>query len=115
MTSEARVAAPAAIRPATVVSRRRSGLGRQLALQLLCLVIGLTVVFPVLWIVAMSVDPRNLQKPDTLFPPGATLDAYARVIAKPTQNPVSFLQLAQNSLFLAVVITVASVGIGVLA
>jgi arabinogalactan oligomer/maltooligosaccharide transport system permease protein len=63
----------------------------------------------------MSVDPRNLQRPDTLFPPGATLDAYARVLAKPTPNPVSFLTLAGNSLFLAVVITVASVGIGVLA
>src|SRR5262245_10176031 len=115
MTADANVAAQAVARPVAVSRRGGSGFLRQLGLQLLCLVIGLTVVFPVLWILAMSVDPRNLQKPDTLFPPGATLDAYFRVIAKPTQNPVSFLQLAQNSLFLAVVITVASVGIGVLA
>jgi arabinogalactan oligomer/maltooligosaccharide transport system permease protein len=101
----------------TVVRPRRGGGGflRQVGLQLLCLAIGLTVIFPVLWIIAMSLDPRNIQRPDSLFPPGASLDAYARVLAKPTQNPVSFLQLAQNSLFLAVVITVASVGIGVLA
>jgi arabinogalactan oligomer/maltooligosaccharide transport system permease protein len=114
MTAEAKVLAGSST--AAVVGRRRGGgIGRQLGLQLLCIVIGLTVIFPVLWIVAMSLDPRNLQRPDSLFPPGASLDAYARVIAKPTQNPVSFLQLAQNSLFLAVVITVASVGIGVLA
>src|SRR4051794_34979318 len=95
--------------------RRRGGVGRQLGLQVICLLIGLTVIFPVLWIVAMSLDPRNLQRPDSLFPPGATLDAYARVIARPTPNNVSFLQLAQNSLFLAVVIAVASVTIGILA
>lgn len=113
MTAEAEVLTTA--RTATRTRRRRGGALRQLGLQLLCIAIGLTVIFPVLWIVAMSLDPRNLQRPDSLFPPGASLDAYARVIARPTQNPVSFLELAQNSLFLAVVITVASVGIGVLA
>ena len=116
MTADVKLAAAAVVRPvAATGKRRRSGLGRQVALQILCVVIGLTVIFPVLWVVAMSVDPRSLQRPDTLFPPGATLDAYARVLAKPTQNPVSFLTLAGNSLFLAVAITVASVGIGVLA
>ncbi len=102
-------------RAATSHRRRGVGLGRQLAMQLLCLLIGLTVVFPVLWIVAMSLDPRNIQRPDSLIPPGASLDAYFRVLAKPTENPVSFGQLALNSLFIAVVITVASVVIGVLA
>lgn len=113
MTAEAKVLATP--RAATATRRRRGGAMRQLGLQLLCIAIGLTVIFPVVWIVAMSLDPRNLQRPDSLFPPGATLDAYSRVIAKPTQNPVSFLQLAQNSLFLAVIIMIASVGIGVLA
>lgn len=114
MTADAK-ALPATRATTATRPRRRGGALRQLGLQLLCIAIGLTVVFPVLWIVAMSLDPRNLQRPDSLFPPGASLDAYARVIEKPTQNPVSFLQLAQNSLFLAVIITVASVGIGVLA
>ncbi|HEX2625721.1 MAG TPA: hypothetical protein VHL56_02305, partial [Candidatus Limnocylindrales bacterium] len=55
-------------------SKRRGGGGflRQLGLQLLCIAIGFTVVFPVIWIVAMSLDPRNLQRPDSLFPPGAS-------------------------------------------
>ena len=112
----------AEIAPAITATRvranpRRKGLGLrgQLALQALCLLIGLTVIFPVLWIVAMALDPRNISRPDSLFPPGASLDAFARVLAKPTENPVSFGQLALNSLFIAVFIMVASVAIGVLA
>ena len=114
MTAET---APAIAVSRVAVSRRPRGLGlgRQLVLQVVCLLVGLTVIFPVLWIVAMAVDPRNLSRPDTLFPPGASLDAFARVLAKPTENPVSFGQLALNSLFIAVFITVASVSIGVLA
>ena len=110
------IARPQAV-AATRTRRRRRDVspGRQALLQIVCLFIGLTVTFPVLWIVAMSVDPRNLQRPDSLFPPGASLDAYARVIEKPTENPVSFLTLATNSLFIAIVIAVASVSIGVLA
>jgi arabinogalactan oligomer/maltooligosaccharide transport system permease protein len=115
-TSSRTVALQATTRPAVATKRRRGGgIRRQIALQVLCVLIGLTVVFPVLWIVAMALDPRNLQKPDTLFPPGASLDAFARVIAKPTVNPVSFLTLAMNSLFIAIVISIASVTIGVLA
>lgn len=102
--------------PVVLAKRRRNaGFGRQLALQLVCLLIGLTVIFPVIWIVAMALDPRNIARPDSLIPPGASLDAFFRVLAKPTQNPVSFGQLALNSLFIAVVIAVASVTIGVLA
>ncbi len=114
MTAET---APAIAVPVAATSQRRRGigLGRQLLMQLVCLVIGLTVIFPVLWIVAMSLDPRNVQRPDSLIPPGASLDAYFRVLAKPTENPVSFGQLALNSLFIAVLIMVASVVIGVLA
>lgn len=95
--------------------RGRLTLGRQLLLQLVCLGIGMTVLFPVVWIVGMSLDPRNIARPDSIIPPGASLDAYAQVLAKPTQNPVSFLQLAFNSLLIASVIAGLSVGLGILA
>ncbi|HET7029501.1 MAG TPA: ABC transporter permease subunit [Candidatus Limnocylindrales bacterium] len=89
-------------------------LGRQLIFQLVCLLIAVTVLFPIVWIVGMSLDPRNISRPDSLIPPGASLDAYAKVIARPTLNPVSFIQLALNSLLLAAAVSLLSVGLGVL-
>jgi len=82
------------------ISQARTGGGRrlkpanQILLQLACIAIAATVLFPIVWIVGMSLDPRNISRPDSLIPPGANLDAYARVIARPTLNPVSFIQLA---------------------
>src|SRR5207244_4617720 len=45
-------------------SGRRLKLGNQVVLQLICLLIGSTVLFPVVWIVGMSLDPRNIARPD---------------------------------------------------
>jgi arabinogalactan oligomer / maltooligosaccharide transport system permease protein len=91
--------------------------GRQIVLQLICLAITFTVIFPLLWVVSMALDPRDLARPDglNLIPPGASLDAFQKVLAQPTLNPISFWQLALNSLFIAVMIALLSVGIGVLA
>src|SRR5258705_6159800 len=103
------------------ISQARTGGGRrlkpanQILLQLACIAIAATVLFPIVWIVGMSLDPRNISRPDSLIPPGANLDAYARVIARPTLHPVSFIQLALNSLTLAVLISALSVGLGVMA
>jgi arabinogalactan oligomer/maltooligosaccharide transport system permease protein len=119
MTAPRVVVAPTVkIKP---ISQTRTGGGRrlkpvnQILLQLACIAIAATVLFPIVWIVGMSLDPRNISRPDSLIPPGANLDAYARVIARPTLNPVSFIQLALNSLTLAVLISALSVGLGVLA
>ncbi len=91
--------------------------GRQASLQIVCLLITLTVLFPIVWIVSIALDPRNIARPDglNLIPPGATLDAFAQVIRQPTQNPVGFAQLAFNSLVIAAVVSFSSVSIGVLA
>jgi len=114
-------AVPSAIPVARVATRRRQRSAmtfrRQAMLQLLCLLITVTVLFPIVWIVSIAIDPRNLARPDglNLIPPGATLDAFAQVIRQPTQNPVSFPQLAFNSLVIAALVSLASVSIGVLA
>ena len=108
------IAAPVA----KAVARTRSDSGRgmplsrQIVLQLVCLAIAATVLFPILWIVGMSLDPRNISRPDSLIPPGASLDAYARALAKPTLNDIPFARLALNSVVIAVFISVASVTIG---
>lgn len=95
--------------------RREISRRRQIILQIICLAIAATVLFPIVWIVAMSLDPRNISRPDSLFPPGASLAAYGKVWDKPTLNNISFLRLALNSIFIAVIISLASVSIGSMA
>src|SRR5450756_843090 len=114
-------AAPSAISGARVGTRRQRQMcirdSRQALLQILCLLITVTVLFPIVWIVSIALDPRNIARPDglNLIPPGASLDAFAQVLRQPTHNPVSFLQLAFNSLVIAALVSLASVSIGVLA
>jgi arabinogalactan oligomer/maltooligosaccharide transport system permease protein len=89
---------------------------RQLLLQLLCLAIAATVLFPIVWVVGMSLDPSGLRPTGlNLIPANPSIAAYQAVIAQPNANPVSFVQLALNSLFVAVLISAASVSIGILA
>ena len=95
--------------------RGKLSTGNQIILQLLCLAITATVLFPILWIFSLALDPRNLSRPDSLIPPGASLDAFARVIAQPTTDEIGLLELARNSFLLASFVALFSVGIGVLA
>jgi arabinogalactan oligomer/maltooligosaccharide transport system permease protein len=90
---------------------------RQVLLQGLCLLIGLTVLFPVFWVLALALDSRGLSRPDGLYiiPPDASLDNFRQVLEQPSQNPVSFLQLAANSLVLALTTSLVSVAVGVFA
>jgi arabinogalactan oligomer / maltooligosaccharide transport system permease protein len=96
---------------------RRLPLGRQIVLQLILLFITFTVLFPLIWILSMALDPRNLARPDglNLIPPGASLDSFARVIAQPTSNPISFIDLALNSMKIAIGSAAVAVTIGILA
>ncbi len=88
---------------------------QQLLFQALCLFIAATVLFPIMWIVSMSLDPRNIARPTELrlIPPGASLDAYRAVLDRPTANPVTFTELALNSLKLAGGVALFALLIGV--
>src|SRR5712692_1675591 len=92
-------------------------LGRQLLLQAMLLVIAFTCLFPLLWIVSLALDPRNISRPTSLqlIPPGASLKAFQDVIAQPTNNKISFLGLALNSLKLSGGTALGSLAVGVLA
>ncbi|MEO8207441.1 MAG: ABC transporter permease subunit [Chloroflexota bacterium] len=102
--------------PFRLWSRRdEPGLIRQLGLQLLCLLVLFTVLFPIVWVVSLSLDPLNRSRPLglSIIPDGATLEAYAQVLKQPTNNPISFLNLTLNSLKIALGTSLISVGIGV--
>jgi arabinogalactan oligomer / maltooligosaccharide transport system permease protein len=99
----------------TTEAGRPLKLRTQVILQLICLFITATVLFPIAWIFSLALDPRNLSRPTGFIPPGATLDAFARVIAQPTSDQISLLELVRNSFLLASSVSLFSVGIGVLA
>jgi len=92
-------------------------LGRQLLYQAMALLIAFTVIFPILWVVSLSLDPRNIARPTEfrLIPPGASLDAYKRVLDQPTANPVTFAELALNQFKLAGGVAILSVLLGIFA
>ncbi len=92
-------------------------IGRQIVLQLILLGISFTVLFPVMWILSISVDARGLFRPDglNLIPPVVTFDAYTKVLAQPTSNPISFWGLAFNSLKVATLSSSIAVLFGVTA
>lgn len=92
-------------------------LRQQIVLHLILLAITFTVLFPIIWIFSLSIDPRNLYRPEglNLIPPGATLAAYAKVLTQPTSNDISFLELMLNSLKIAVGSSAVAVGLGILA
>jgi arabinogalactan oligomer/maltooligosaccharide transport system permease protein len=98
-------------------SRGGPGLLRQAALQATCLFVLLTVVFPVIWVFSVSLNPLNLSKPQglTIIPPNATFAAYEQVLNKPTANPITFVDLALNSLKIGLGTSLISVAIGVFA
>lgn len=118
--------ASAGARPAVERSQRRSpfrggrgrlSLQRQLVLQTMSLVLLATVLFPVVWVFSLSLDPLNRSRPEglSLIPSNATLEAYGQVFAQPTNNPISFADLAFNSIKIALGASFVSVLIGVLA
>ena len=109
-------AAPGRTFPSLTQSRRgQPSLLRQAVLQAVTILVLLTVLFPILWVIAISLDPLNRSRPEglSLIPANATLEAYGQVIAQPTNNPISFLGLAANSLKIAIGTSVISVVIGV--
>lgn len=71
--------------------------------HLALLLILFVVLFPVLWVLSLALDPRNINRPTslTLIPPGASLDAFRRILTEPLPNNVSFLGAFRNSLIVS--------------
>ncbi|HUW14060.1 MAG TPA: ABC transporter permease subunit [Anaerolineae bacterium] len=98
-------------------TERRLAPGKQLLYQAMALLVAFITVFPILWVVSLSLDPRDIARPTEfrLIPPGASLDAYRKVLDQPTANPVTFAELAWNQLKLAGGVALMSVLVGIFA
>jgi arabinogalactan oligomer/maltooligosaccharide transport system permease protein len=94
------------------VTDKPIGLRRQILSQIVALLILATVLFPVLWVISMALDPRDIARPTSLIPPGASSKAFAEAISSPTPNPVSFAELARNSALLGVGVSLFTILVG---
>ncbi len=90
-------------------------LTKQVVLQMICMIIALTVLFPLLWVFSLAIDPTERLRPAGLIPSGATLDNFVEVLRQPTINPISFFDLAKNSFLLASSVAIISVVLAVFA
>ena len=104
--------------------RKRNAILKQIGLQLFLLLITISVLFPIVWIFSMALDPRNIDKPLelTLIPPGASIESFRRILTEPfsqlCKNPTDnntcmfFGQLFGNSLLVALGTSVFAVALG---
>ncbi len=103
---------------------KRNRILRQIGLQIFLLLITAIVLFPLLWIFSMALDPRNIDKPLTLtlIPPGASLAAFKRVLFEPFKllcsdpsnvgSCMTFGTLLKNSLLVALGTSLIAVLLG---
>jgi arabinogalactan oligomer/maltooligosaccharide transport system permease protein len=81
---------------------RKLPLWRQILIQLLCLIIFAEVMFPLMYVITMSLSSKG-ERPSSLqlFPTEFSLVAFRQVLVHPTANPVTFLTLLRNSFLLS--------------
>ena len=91
-------------------------LGKQLVLQIICLAITASVLFPIMYILTLSLS-SNPNRPSALelFPKEVSFVAFQEVLDKPTANPVTFLELLRNSLMLSLGVSGFAVAVAVTA
>jgi len=90
-------------------SGRSLPLWRQILLQVICLAVLASVMFPIMYIVTLSFSSKTTRPSQLeLIPKEISFVAYQQVLDKPTGNPVTFNQLLKNSFVL-------SMGVGIVA
>jgi len=97
---------------------------KQIGLQIFLLAVTATVLFPIIWMIAIAIDPRDIDKPLnlTLIPPGASLESFRRMLFEPNillcNNPselntcMTFIKLMKNSLTVSMGTALFSVVLG---
>ncbi|MCI0519740.1 MAG: ABC transporter permease subunit [Chloroflexi bacterium] len=86
---------------------------KQVLIQVFLLSVTAMVVFPILWIFSMALDPRDIDKPLdlTLIPPGASFNSFKAILVEPFEllckspndpdSCMNFAKLLGNSLLVA--------------
>ncbi len=104
--------------------KKRKALLKQIGLHAFLILVLIVVMFPILWIVSLALDPRNIDKPLelTLIPPGASPASFQRVLLEPFEllcrdpgdvsSCMTFMQLLKNSLIVALGTSVIAVILG---
>ncbi len=95
----------------------RKAILRQIGLQAFLLLVTAVVMFPVLWVVSMALDPRNISRPNELqlIPPGASLESFRVILFEPfglTREGIYFGTLLKNSLVVSLGTAVMTVALG---
>ena len=91
-------------------------LWKQLLLQLLTLFIAAEVMFPIMYIITLSLSSKSTRPTSLeLFPKEFSLVAFQQVLDRPTANPVTFIELLKNSFMLSVGVGVVSLLVAVTA
>lgn len=97
-------------------SGRGLPLWRQILLQILCIAILASVMFPIMYIVTMSFSSKTTRPSSLeLIPKEISFVAYKQVLDRPTGNPVTFIELLKNSVLLSVGVGLAALLIAVTA
>lgn len=107
-------------RGASVKEERRRPLTRaelteDVLVHLGLLFVAAVVLFPILWIFSMALDPRNISRPTSLrlIPEGAGLRAFDRVLTEPLANNVMFSTMLKNSLIVSAGVAMSVVALAV--
>lgn len=91
-------------------------LWRQLLLQLIALAILASVMFPIMYIVTLSLSSKTTRPSQLeLIPKEISFVAYGQVLDRPTGNPVTFAELLRNSFVLSLGVGLAALGVAVTA
>ena len=106
------------------MSNRQKSILKQIGMHVFLLLVLFSVMFPILWVFSMALDPRDIDKPLelTLIPPGASFESFRKVLFEPfglmCKNPsdpascMTFAKLFKNSLIVALGTSVIAVVLG---
>jgi len=85
----------------STTEKKPSTLWSDISAQIFLLILSAIVLFPLLWVLSMALDPRDITRPTSLLPPGLSLDSFKRILTEPQANGIYIVDAFKNSLLVA--------------